>query len=295
MLPREDHGNLYLASAFGVFVAAMRRAALHFGFRLHVDPRGEVDVARLHESATPVALGEVSITAHAPAVAAETLLLGRRTSRLPYSNREIDPRTLGTFAEVATRGGHELIVRSDEAFVARVLRLNAEAIIDNLQIDDEREEILSWSRFGATPAFGDGLWEIPMHQPAWQLRGALTMPRPLAWPGVRQLAVWSFLKTQRGTRHVALLRGPFGTWPELVAAGEMLFDFWMAMAEHDVYMHPMGSMLTNAAYAARIADAFGVSDGWLAFRLGYSAVPPRAPRLESIILGGGEVAAAGRG
>ncbi|HEY4130621.1 MAG TPA: hypothetical protein VGM50_08380, partial [Gemmatimonadaceae bacterium] len=244
MLPREDHGNLYLASAFGVFVAAMRTAALHFGFRLHVEPRDDVDVARLHESKTPIVLGTVSITPHAPAVDGETLLLARRTSRLPYLNREIDRRSLEALSGIARRGGHDLIVRSDDAFVRRILRLNAGAVVDNLQLDEERREVLSWSRFGPTPEFGDGLWQVPMNQPAWQLRGALTMPRPLVWPGVRQVAVRSFLKTQRGTRHVALLRGPFRTWPELVAAGELLFEFWMAMAEHDVYMHPMGSMLT---------------------------------------------------
>ncbi len=285
MLPREDHGNLYLASAFGVFVAAMRRAAVHHGFRLHVVPRPDVDVARLHESTTPIELGEVRITLHSPAVDGEAILRARRTSRLPYHDREIDRDALQALMKIAERAGHQLIVRSDDAFVSQILRLNAEAVVDNLQLDDERREVLAWSRFGATPEFGDGLWEVPMHQPGWQLRGALTMPRFVALPGIRQIAVWSFLKTQRGTRHVALLRGPFRTWPELVAAGEMLFDFWIAMAEHDVYMHPMGSMLTNATYAARIADAFGVNDGWLAFRLGYSDVPPRAPRLETIVAG----------
>jgi hypothetical protein len=43
-------------------------------------------------------------------------------------------------------------------------------------------------------------------------------------------------------------------------------------------------MLTNPAYAAAIADRFHVSNCWLAMRVGYSDAPPRAPRLESILL-----------
>jgi hypothetical protein len=37
-------------------------------------------------------------------------------------------------------------------------------------------------------------------------------------------------------------------------------------------------------YSAEIARRFGVDDCWLVLRLGYSDVPPRAPRLESILL-----------
>jgi hypothetical protein len=63
----------------------------------------------------------------------------------------------------------------------------------------------------------------------------------------------------------------------------MLMAFWLEMAAHDVYMQPMGSMLTNAKYADAIARQFDVDDCWLVFRFGYSDVPPRAPRLRSIV------------
>jgi len=59
--------------------------------------------------------------------------------------------------------------------------------------------------------------------------------------------------------------------------------FWLEMAAHDVYMQPMGSMLTNAKYVDAIARQFDVDDCWLVFRFGYSDVPPRAPRLRSIV------------
>ncbi|HEY8925822.1 MAG TPA: hypothetical protein VIU64_15650, partial [Polyangia bacterium] len=66
----------------------------------------------------------------------------------------------------------------------------------------------------------------------------------------------------------------------------MLMAFWLEMARHRVYMQPMGSMLTNARYAAEIARRFKVQEGdcWLVLRLGYSDEPPRAPRLAEILL-----------
>jgi hypothetical protein len=283
MLPREDHGNLYLASTYGVFTAAMRRAAAECGYELAVVPRDDVDVATLHASPTGVVLGHARVMRPCPP-SHPMLLHTRRTSRLPYHPVSITSDTLEALDRTARRHGHALLVRSDAGFVADVLRLNANAIIDNLQIDDERQEIRAWSRFGPTPQFGDGLWNIPMNQPAWQLRGAFRTPRVLRWPGVRQLAIANYMRTQRGTRHVALLRGPFAQWSELILAGELLFDLWMDMAAASVYMHPMGSLLTNPTYAKQVGRAFGVTDGWLVFRLGYSDTPPASPRLESIIL-----------
>ena len=94
----------------------------------------------------------------------------------------------------------------------------------------------------------------------------------------------NYLATQRGTRHILLLRGPFEAWPDLVDAGRALFGLWIGMAKAGVYIQPMGSMLTNPRYAAEIARRFNVTDCWLVMRAGYSAEPPRAPRLASILL-----------
>jgi hypothetical protein len=43
-------------------------------------------------------------------------------------------------------------------------------------------------------------------------------------------------------------------------------------------------MLTNPKYVAEVARRFGQEDCWLVVRLGYSDVPPRAPRLENILI-----------
>ena len=285
LLPREDHGNLYVTSSFGAFAVALERAAAHFGVALAVEPVAAFEPDGLEARGPRVVVGTAEQRGPARTEAAE-LLAARRTSRLPYHDRAIDPAALAALASVVARGGHRLVVHDDPAVVRSVLRLNAEAVLDNLMLEDEREEIRGWYRFGATPDAGDGLWQVPLNQPAWEIRTAFATPRLFQWPGFRQFGVWRYLRTQRGTRHIALIGGAFRAWPELYAAGRMLMAFWLEMARHGVYMQPMGSMLTNPRYAAEIARRFEVPAGdcWLVLRLGYSDEPPRAPRLTDIVL-----------
>jgi hypothetical protein len=113
--------------------------------------------------------------------------------------------------------GHRFIEHGDRLLVRPLLKLNAEAIIDNLQLADEREEIRGWYRLGETPEFGDGLWQGPMNQPAWELWSAFAMPSVFKLPGIRQFAVHRYLLTQRGTRHIALICGRFKNGPTCTA------------------------------------------------------------------------------
>jgi hypothetical protein len=285
LLPEEDHGNLYVISALGIFQSALERAARHFGRAIEVSLVTDLEPAALTKASGVIVVGSARLGGDVAPEASDGLLDARRTSRLTYHDREVAPEALARLADIARAAGHRLLMQSDPAIVRPLLSLNASAIIDNLQLSSEREEIRGWHRLGSTPEFGDGLWQVPMNQPAWELRSAFAVPWLFAWPGFRAFAIHRYLRTQAGTRHVALLCGPFARWAELIAAGRMLFDVWLAMAADGVYMQPFGSMLTNPVYARMLADQFGVDDCWLIMRLGYSDVPPRAPRLETILLG----------
>jgi hypothetical protein len=284
LLPEEDHGNLYVASSFGIFAATLERAARHFGHELVVTPVAELDLDTLPRRGPRIVVGEARLGDRVAPEPADALLAARRTSRLPYEDRPVAGTALDALVAAAARGGHRLVHHDAPEVVGPLLRLNAEAIIDNLQLKAEREEIRGWHHLGETPPYGDGLWREPMNQPAWELWSAFAVPWLFRLPVFRGFAIKRYLSTQRGTRHIALLCGAFRQWPELYAAGRMLLDLWLEMARHDVYMQPMGSMLTNPRYTAEIARRFGCDDCWLVLRLGYSAPPPRAPRLQSILI-----------
>jgi hypothetical protein len=283
-LPEEDHGNRYVASAFGIFAATVEVAAASLGVEVRVVPADSIDVAGLHRSAAPVTLGTATIIGDMERATDPGLLDLRRTSRIPYEDRLVDSEVWAALRAIADSRGQRLLEYNDRDVVDATLRLNVDAVIDNLGLVREREEIRHWYRTGPTPRFGDGLWERPLNQGALEIRTAFGSPHLFHLPIIRQLARHRYLDTQRGTRHIVLLCGRFASWPELVDAGRALFGIWVEMARHGVYVHPMGSMLTNPAYAARIAERFGVTDCWLVMRAGYSTVPPRSPRLESILL-----------
>ncbi len=284
LLPREDRGNLYVLSALGVFMSAIEHAGRAIGCRVQTQARDAFDGHALDKASGQIVVGSATIASERDGSTPHRLLAARRTSRLPYHERAVEPGVLAQLAEIAAAGGHRFSVVSDPARVRDVLWMNAQAIVDNLQITQEREEIRGWYRYGETPRHGDGLWEAPMNQPAWQIKAAFCVPWLFACDPMRTLAVGRYVETQRGTQHVAVLSGPFLRWQELVAAGRMLLELWLAMAAADVYMHPFGSMLTNPTYASWVAREFAVSDGWLILRLGYSDPPPGAPRLASVVL-----------
>ena len=283
-LPEEDHGNRYVASAFGILSATIEMSASALGLQVTVVPAPSVDVPALHLASEPVTLGRATIVGSAEPSGDARLLDVRRTSRIPYHDRIVELETWTALQRVAASHGHRLLEYHERDVVDATLHLNVDALVDNLGLTREREEIRRWYRTGPTPEFGDGLWEKPLNQSAFEIRTAFANPGLYRLPFVRPIATREYLKTQRDTRHIALLCGPFTTWPELVTAGRALFGTWMEMARHDVYMHPMGSMLTNPTYAAAIAERFQVGDCWLAMRVGYSDAPPKAPRLESILL-----------
>jgi hypothetical protein len=283
-LPEEDHGNRYVASAFGILAATIEFAAATFGVKVRIIPADSIDVAGLHRASVPTTLGIATIVGEMTPLGDASLLDLRRTSRIPYVDRLIGADVWTAFRGIAKARGHRLLDYNDRNVVDATLRLNVDALIDNLGLVREREEIRRWYRAGPTPQFGDGLWEQPMNQSTFEIRTAFGSPGLFHLPIIRQLATRRYLATQRGTRHIVLLCGPFATWPELVDAGRALFGIWVEMARRGVYMQPMGSMLTNPNYAAKIAQRFGVPDCWLVMRAGYSEVPPRAPRLESILI-----------
>lgn len=283
-LPEEDHGNRYVASAFGIFAATIELAAASLGVQVTIVPAEAIDVAGLHHASSPTTLGTARIAGSMVPSGDASLLDLRRTSRIPYTDRLVDAEIWTSLRAIAASRGHRLLEYHDRDVVDETLRLNVDALIDNLGLVREREEIRRWYRTGPTPQFGDGLWERPLNQSVFEIRSAFGSPGFFHLPVIRQLATRRYLETQRGTRHIVLLCGAFETWPELVTAGRALFGIWIEMARQGVYVQPMGSMLTNSVYAAKIAERFAVKDCWLVMRAGYSDVPPLAPRLESILV-----------
>jgi hypothetical protein len=287
MLPVEDTGNLYVLSSFGIFAETLERAGRHFGLHIRVTPEASVRPAAIEPGAGPVVVGRAEILGRCAPEDERSVLEARRTSRLPYEDRLVARPVLEEFSRIAAEHGHGFESFEDRAVVRDVLSRNVTALLENNLKTDELAELRSWIRTADTPATGDGLWAGPMNQPRWEMRLALKLPRLFLLPGIESLARARYLRTQAGTRHVAILRGPFQSWPELIEAGRMLMRLWLAMTRHGIYMLPFGSMITNAECNRYLRARFSADDIWFILRFGYSKVPPQAPRLASVLMSGG--------
>jgi len=285
MLPEEDTGNLYVLSSFGIFAETLECAGRHLGLAVTVTADEAVEPAAIEPGTGPVVLGRAEISRHRPAEEQRSVLEARRTSRLPYEDRLVDPRALNELERIAAAHGHRFESFADPATVRDVLKRNVRALLENNLKTAELAELRRWIRIADTPAVGDGLWSGPMNQPRWEMRLALKLPRLFLLPGLSSLATAKYLCTQAGTRHIAILRGRFGSWPELVLAGRMLMQLWLSMTRHGVYMLPFGSMITNSSCNRYLRERFSADDIWFILRFGYSAVPPQAPRLASVLCG----------
>jgi hypothetical protein len=285
MLPLEDPDNLYVMSSFGIFAETLECAGRHFGLDIRVTPDADVVPGAIEPGSGPVVLGRAEVRGRCVPQEQRTMLEARRTSRLPYENRLVATRTLDEFARIAVEHGHTFDSYAQPELVRDVLRRNVTALLENNLKTEELAELRRWIRTADTPTVGDGLWAGPMNQPPWEMRLALKAPRLFLLPGIAALARRKYLRTQSGTRHVAILRGRFQSWPELVDAGRLLMRLWLAMTRHGVYMLPFGSMITNAPCNRYLRERFAAEDIWFILRFGYSRVPPKAPRLSSVLLG----------
>ncbi len=289
LLPKEDHGNLYMAATAGIFAETMELGARGIGIDLRVDPASGIDPAKLSAHSEPVVVGTARIVrTHGAEPEWPALIQKRQTSRLPYDGRAVGTDVIAELERVARVGGHDFISvdpsqAGSQERVDHVLHQNALAILANLLIREERKEIQRWYRYGKTPEFGDGLWREPMVQPTWEMKAGFAVPHAFTIPGLKDFAIHRYLQTMTGTQHVGLLNGKYRSYDELFAAGRLMMKFWLEMTRHGVVMHPFGSMLTNGKYAHWVADEFGVGDCYLIFRYGFSDKPPRAPRLQSVL------------
>jgi hypothetical protein len=277
MLPVADTGNRYVLSSFGIFAETLECAGRHLGLHIRVTAYPEILPTVIEPGTGPVVLGLAEVVERCTVEDQRSILDARRTSRLPYGDRLVSPDALGAFEHVAAAYGHRFESFADPAIVRDVLRRNVTALLENNLKTAELEELRRWIRIADTPR--------------WRMRLALRCPRLFLLPGITAFASTRYLRMQAGTRHVAILRGPFGSWPELVEAGRMLMRLWLSMTRHGVYMLPFGSMITNARCNRYLREQFSADDIWFILRFGYSAVPPKAPRLASVLLGDDEMPA----
>jgi hypothetical protein len=278
----EDPDGRFETAGQGIFLEALDVAAGELGLTVETDPlfpslgadaeeRPLVARLRLRPREEPVRFDA-------------ELLRRRRTSRLPYDGRPVDEQVLAELSAIAAEFGHQASFASDPALVDWVLSLNADTVFYDLDEDDRREEIGSWTHLSerTAQARGDGFSPRSLGFPAPLVRLFFHRHRVFRPRLVRALARRLYLRSMGGTATVGWIAGPWSTPEDCLAGGRMLLRFWLALTVHGLYLQPYGSVITNPTAHARLAERLQVREGereiWLLLRIGSGPEPPRSVR-----------------
>lgn len=285
LLPDTDPTSAFTFAGFGMFIECLDVAAGARG--LSVEARFVTD--RLDSKAAgPTLLAKLRLV---PATRSPrfdpALVLQRRTSRRAYDGGPVPPRVLEACKALAAEEGNTLHWSEDPGLVDWMLRLNRDTLFLDMADDKARNEVGSWLRFSPRQARAtkDGLWARCLGFPGTLLRTFFRHRGLFEMPGLRGPLRRLYLRSTRGTRTVAWLAGPFATRDEAVATGRMLQRIWLLLTREGLFLHPFGSIITNAEANARLQARIATDPAegtlWLAVRIGHSRLPPRSLRLDA--------------
>ena len=283
LLPGTDPTGRFIAAGFGIMLEMLSIAAAPHGLKLEAAYTGQA----LDPSLTvPTPFARLRLVPRGqPEPLDRELIRQRRTSRLPYLNRPIPQEILNELSGVAREFGHELEFSTDPRQVGWVMNLNARTLFYDITDPVTRRELGGWIRYGMAEARrkADGLASYAMGFPAWVIWLFFNANLLFRLPVIYQVSYWLYRRSMRGTGTVAWISGPFGTAAEWDAAGRMLARLWLTMTKHELYLHPFGSVITNATAHEQMEKHFYNAERkhplWLIVRLGYSETPPKAQRL----------------
>jgi hypothetical protein len=214
------------------------------------------------------------------------LIKKRRTSRLQYDGRVLDDETVNSFKAITAEYDHKFVFTSDRSLIDPIILLNSNSILNEVRNDNPRNEMCQWIRTTDKEAETkkDGLWYRCLNTSGRMLYNFFHKNERFAHGWKRKRAEHILTKGMNGSANIAWITGPFEKRSDWVTAGIMLQRLWLQATKHDVFMHPLGTIITTepAHGDFRRLINYNENDGslWFLIRLGYSKEPPRSMRLD---------------
>jgi hypothetical protein len=286
-LPDEDTTGCFIVAALGMFLETLRIVAANRGRWLDVSGL-EPEPARLAASSdgrpaglVPFAMLRLEPSHDERADFEDALILARRTTRLPPSPGPLPAGVMEEIGREAGRWGYAVTLIEAPDAVADLMRLNLEAVIDDLTSPAYHDEIVRWLRLTRRRELEtrDGLSARCMNMPAHELALLAAVPRAARWPLIGR-AVRALYRRRLGpVPRLAVVAGPFWDAQSAVQAGRCFMRLWLILTRHELGIHPFGNLITNARASAALRERTGIPDPWIVFRVGQTPPPPRSERL----------------
>jgi len=311
-LPDEDISGCFVLTALAMYVEALRILAANRGFGLTVrDLEAEAvrRAATRENSSTgpgdgpsdddPIAGDPTGLVRYATVELTDgpvleprfddAVFLSRRTSRLAPIDEPLPPGALAELEALATPLGHTLHLIEDPGAVADLMRLNLDAVTEDLTTPSYRDEIRSWFRYGREheTETRDGLSARCMNMPPHELRLLPTAAGLAKWPVLGRVVRALYRRRLGPVPRLMILDGPFWNADAAVQAGTCLMRVWLGLERHGLRIHPFGNLITNRDANRVLRTRTGIRDPWIVFRVGRTAEPPRSERLdlEEVLVG----------
>ena len=285
-LPKEDTTGSFIILTMGMFIEALRILAANKGFHLKHSPYHEPSWYA-HEILNtraqvflPFARLELTAAPGSSGVSNAATFLKRRTSRISLKPDLISVEKIQSLKSLAESWRQRFEVITDKNSIERILGKNTEAVFEDLNNSDYHDEIVEWFRFTdkKSKETRDGLDYRCMNTSRTAFWLSARAPQLLQLPLTKDV-LGKIYRSQLGlVPTIGMLAGEFWAPESAFADGRFLMQFWLATAEHNLYIHPYGNLVTNKKAAAWLLNETGVPEIWLIFKIGYSDEPPKSYR-----------------
>lgn len=269
----------------GVFARHFELCAASLGHTAHVrlklpDPELLGESGLLH-------LGTIKIDydTHDPDSALKTLILKRQTSRKKYTAPLAGAESAGI---VETAAAHKLKLRLiGPARTKQIMWLNQRAVLDDMSDPAVHAELDHWLRYTKEEKESkkDGLAYDCMEHPGYLIKMVIKYYKIFHWPIVTPLLKQYYLRALADSSSVGYLTGKFETPAQAVEVGRCIIEIWFELTGAGAFLHPFGTIVTNARAHADFDTLAGIHDESRSnyvvfiFRAGYSPKPVQSLRL----------------
>jgi hypothetical protein len=214
------------------------------------------------------------------------LIKKRKTSRLHYDARIIEPSIISALTGIAKQHGYDLIYSADKALITYTIDLNNRSVLTRADDKETCKEMQHWIRTTDKEAAEkkDGWWYRCTGTSAKMLYNFFYHHEKFTSRWKKNKSRHILNKTMKGTANIAWITGPFENRNDWVKAGIMLQQLWLEMTKYNVFMHPFGPVITTPDSKEKFKQKINYDEKrgelWLLVRMGYSNEPPRSYRLD---------------
>lgn len=285
LLPIGDPDSIFATVAMGIFIDHLSIAAHPFGYEVVITELFEpINICRKANTR----FAKIKLIPYSGNQLLDSkLIYKRRTARVGYSKKNINKKLLDTF-KTEHIGSSHFYFSQDEKRIEQLARINQETLFEDLADNKNREELLHLFRFSKAEAskYKYGLWSRCMGFPGKLMKSVFKHPNFWGKGISKKLIGEYYTSSYRNTKTIGWIEGPFTNTKDWLLAGKTMSRFWLNLTRHNIYMQPMGSLVTNKSAYQKLNTLLdtGSNDSrkiWLVFRMGYSKTPCRSFRLKT--------------